>query len=192
MPLVTDSSTLVLSEVNVNTELYMRIWFQNLTALFFLPVKRTSSFCSVDGRFGNRTLSFLQHKENCGLLLLDFANHSLMHIFALQNPHIVSISPQSHRFGANAFSSSNNCNVSLPREGCARAATYCIVCGSRHRRLLRSYDVSNGLADFVRCLALRSLCRWLRHSCADSDVFWLNFAGTLICGTRFSKESICF
>jgi hypothetical protein len=190
MPLVTDSSTLAPSEVNANTELYMRIWFQNSTALLFLLVKKTSSSCGVEGIFDNRTLSFSQHKKNCGLLL-DFTNRYLIHIFVLQNPHIMSISPQSHRFGANASSFSNNCNASLPREGCARAVTYYIICRSWHRRLLRSCDVSNGLADFVRCLTRRSLCRWLRRSCVDSNVFWLNFAGTLICGTRFSKESIC-
>jgi hypothetical protein len=51
-----------------------------------LLVKRTSSSCGVAGRFGNRTLPFSQHKENYGLLLLDFANRFLIHIFTLQNP----------------------------------------------------------------------------------------------------------
>ncbi len=160
-PPVTDSSTLAPSEVNANTELYMRIWSRNLTALLSLLVKRTSSSCGVAGRFGNRTLPFSQHKKNCGLLFVDVANHSLIHIFALQNPHIVSISPQSHRLEADTSSSPNNCNASLRREG------------------------------YSRCLARRFFCRRLRRSCADSDVPWLNSAGTSICGTGFSKESVC-
>jgi hypothetical protein len=57
-----------------------------LTALLSLLVKRTSSSCGVAGRFGNKTLPFSQHRENFGLLLLNFANHSLIPIFALQNP----------------------------------------------------------------------------------------------------------
>jgi hypothetical protein len=57
-------------------------------ALLFLLVKRTSSSYNVVGRLGNKTLPFLQHKKNNRLLLLDFANHSLIHIFALQNPQI--------------------------------------------------------------------------------------------------------
>jgi hypothetical protein len=126
VPLITDSSTLAPSEVNANTRLYMRISSRNLTALFSLLVKRTSSSRGVAGRLGNRTFPFSQHKKNCGLLLFDFANHSLIHIFALQNPHIVSISPQSHHVGAKASSFPNNCN---------------------------------GLADSIRCLTRRSLCR---------------------------------
>jgi hypothetical protein len=53
-------------------------------ALLSLLVKRTSS--GVARRFNNRTLPFSQHREKCGLLLLDFANRSLIHIFALKNP----------------------------------------------------------------------------------------------------------
>jgi hypothetical protein len=106
-------------------------------------------------------LPFSQHRENCGLLLFNFANHSLIHIFALQNPHIVSICPQSHHLGADASSSPNNCNASLPREGCSH------------------------------CLARHSLCRQFRCSCADFDVAWWNSTRTLICGTWFSKESVC-
>jgi hypothetical protein len=87
----------------------------------------------------------LPHRENCGLLFLD-----MIHIFALQNPHIVSISPQSHRPEANASSSRNNCNASLWTESCSR------------------------------CLARYSLCRRLRRSCVDSDVPWLNSAWTSI------------
>jgi hypothetical protein len=83
---------------------------------FFLLVKRTYSSCGVVGRLSNITLPFSQHKENCGLLLFDFANCSLIHIFALQNPQVVSISPQSHRPGANMSSFSNNCNAALLRE----------------------------------------------------------------------------
>jgi hypothetical protein len=49
----------------------------------------------------------------------------------------------------------------------------------------------DGLADFVRCLACYFLCRRLWRSHADSDVFWLNSVGALICGIWFSKESIC-
>ncbi len=160
-PLVTDSSTLAPSEVNTNTELYMRIWSQNLTTLLSLFIKRTSSSCGVVGRFGNRTLPFSQHRENCGLLFVDFADRSLIHIFALQNPHIVSISPQSHCLGVDASLFPNNCNASLGKEGCSR------------------------------CLARRFFYRRLWRSCADSDVPWLNCIRTLICGTRFSKESVC-
>ncbi len=87
-PPVIESSILAPSEVNANTELYMRISSRNLTALLFLLVKKTSSSCGVAGRFGNRTLPFSQHRENCGLLFVEFANRSLIHIFALQNPHI--------------------------------------------------------------------------------------------------------
>jgi hypothetical protein len=86
MPLVTDSSTLALNEVNANTKLYMQISFQNLMALFSSLVKRTSNSYNIAGRLGNRTLPFSQHRENYGLLLLDFANRSFIHIFALQNP----------------------------------------------------------------------------------------------------------
>ncbi len=139
-PPVTESSTLAPSEVNANTELYMRISSRNLMALLSLLVKRTSSSYGVAGRFGNRTLPFSQHRENCGLLFVEFADRSLIHIFALQNPHIVSISPQSHRPGANASASANNCNASLRKEGCSR------------------------------CLARCSLRRQLRRSCADSNV----------------------
>ncbi len=127
-PPVTDSPTLALNEANANTELYMRISSRNLTTLFSLLVKRTASSYGVAGRFGNRTLPFLQHKENCGLLFVDFANRSLIHIFVLQNPHIVSISPQSHRPEANASSSPNNCNASLRKEGCSRCLARRSLC----------------------------------------------------------------
>jgi hypothetical protein len=96
--------------MNANTKLYMRISSRNLTAFLSLLVKRTSISYSVTGRLDNRTLPFSQHRENCGLLLLNFANHSLIHIFTLQNPQIVSISPQSHRVGVDTSSSLNNCN----------------------------------------------------------------------------------
>ncbi len=82
----------------------------------------------------------------------------------------MSISPQSHRPRADASSSLNNCNASLPREGCAHVAACCTVRRSQHRRLFRSCDVSDGSVDFVRCLARRILCRRLQCSCADSDV----------------------
>jgi hypothetical protein len=85
-------------------------------ALLSLLVKIISSFFGVVGRLGNITLPFSQHRENCGLLLLDFANHYLIHIFALQNPQIVSIFPQSHHVRVDASSSPNNCNASLLRE----------------------------------------------------------------------------
>jgi hypothetical protein len=188
VPLVTDSSTLTPNEVNANTESYMQIWFRNLVALLSLLVKRTSSSYGVVGRFCNRTLPFSQHKENCGLLLFDFANRSLIHIFALQNPQIVSIFPQSHHVGADVSLFPNNCNASLPREGCAHVVAYCMVCHSRRRRLLHSCGISNGLADSIRCLAHCFLYKWLWHSCANFDASWLNFAGALICGTWFSKE----
>jgi len=81
--LVTDSSTLAPNEVNANTKLYMRILSRNLTALLSLLVKKTSSSCGVVGRFGNRTLPFSQHRENYGLLFIDFADRFLIHIFAL-------------------------------------------------------------------------------------------------------------
>jgi hypothetical protein len=87
MPLVIDSSTLAPNKMNANTELYMRISSQNLMAFLSLLVKRTSSSCNVAGRLGNRTLPFLQHRENCGLLLLDFAKKNLLHIFTFQFAH---------------------------------------------------------------------------------------------------------
>jgi hypothetical protein len=83
VPLIIDSSTLALSEMNANIELYMEIWSRNLTTFFSLLVKKTFSSCDVARRLGNRTLPFSQHKKNCGLLLLDFANRSLIHIFVL-------------------------------------------------------------------------------------------------------------
>ncbi len=171
MPLVTESSTLAPNEMNANTELYMWIWSRNLTALLSLLVKRTSSSYGVARRLDNRTLPFSQQRKKCGLLLLDFANHSLIHIFALQNPQIVSIYPQSHRAEANASSSPNNCNASLPREGCARAVACWTVHRSQNRWLLRSYGVSDGPADSVGCLARYYLSRRLWHPSADSDVF---------------------
>jgi hypothetical protein len=105
------------------------------------------------------------------LMLLDFANRSLIHIFALQNPQIVSISPQSHCPGVDVSSSPNNYNASLPKEGCACVVACCTVHRSRHRRLLRSCGVSYGPADSICCLARCSLCRRLRHSRANFDVF---------------------
>ncbi len=125
--LLNASSTLALSEMNANIELYMQIWSRKLTTLFFFLVKRISSSCGVARRLGNRTLPFLQHRKNCGLLLFNFANRSLIHIFTLQNPHIVSISPQSHRAKADASSSPNNYNVSLPTKGYARAIACCTI-----------------------------------------------------------------
>jgi hypothetical protein len=118
VPLVTNSSTLASNEVNANSELYMPT-FRNLMTFLYLLVKRTFSSCGVARRLSNRTLPFSQHGENYGLLLFDFANCSLIHIFALQNPHIVSIFPQSHRAEVDTSSFPNNCNVSLLREGCA-------------------------------------------------------------------------
>jgi hypothetical protein len=141
-----------------------------LTALLSLLVKRTSNSCGFAGRFGNKTLPFSQQRENCELLLVDFANRSLIHIFALQNPQIVSISPQSHRAEVDASSSPNNCNASLPREGCACVAACCRVRCSRRKRLLHSCGVSDGLVDFTRCLVRCSLCKQLRLSRADSHV----------------------
>jgi hypothetical protein len=187
VPLVTNSSTLAPSEMNANTELYMRIWSQNLTALLSLLVKITSSSCGVARRLDNKTLPFSQHIENCGLLLLDFANHFSHHIFVLQNPQIVSIFPQSHRAKANASSSPNNCNASLSRKGYARDVACCIVCCSQCRRLLRSCGVSDGPANSIHYLACRSFYKRVRCSHADFDMSWLNFAGILICGTWFSK-----
>jgi hypothetical protein len=64
----------------------------------------------------------------------------------------------------------NNCNASLPREGYARVVACCMVRCFRHRRLLRSYGVLNGLADSVRWLARRSFSRRLRRSRADLDM----------------------
>jgi hypothetical protein len=157
MPFVINSSTLTPNEVNANTELYMRIWFRHLTTLLSLLVKRTSNSYSVARRLNNKTLPFSQHKENYGLMLLNFATCSLIHIFALQNPQIVTISPQSHCARANAFSSPNNCNASLPKEGCAHDVICCIVHCSRHKQLLRACGISDGLANFVRYLAHCSL-----------------------------------
>jgi hypothetical protein len=159
-----------------------------LMALLSLLVKRTSNSCGVAGRLNNKTLPFSQHRENYALLLLDFANRSLIHIFALQNPQIVSISPQSHHVGANAFSFLNNCYASLLREGCACAITCCTIRCSQCRRLLRSYGVSDGPADSIHYLAHRFLCKRLQCLRADSYMSWLNSVGTLICETWFSKE----
>jgi len=166
----------------------MWIWSKNLTTLFFLLVKRTSHSCSVIGRLGNRTLPFSKHRKNYGMLLFNFANCSLIHIFALQHPQIVSISPQSHRVVANASSSLNNCNASLLKEGCARATICCTICCSQCRWLLRICGVSDGLADSIHCLAHRFLCKRLRCSRANCDVSWLNSTKALICGIRFSKK----
>ncbi len=180
---VTESSNLAPKEMNANTELYMRISSQNLTALLSLLVKKTSSSYSVAGRFGNRTLPFSQHIENCGLLFVEFANRSLIHIFALQNPHIVSIFPQSHRPGADTSASANNCNASLRRKGCSRCLTRHSLC-RRLRRSCADSDVpwTDASPSLNNCnaslqkkgcshyLARRSLCRRLRCSCADSDV----------------------
>jgi hypothetical protein len=119
------------------------------------------------------------------LLFVDFTDRSLIHIFALQTPHIVSISPQSHRPRANASASTNNYNASLQREGCSR----CLACHSLCRWLRRScanFDVpwadtssspNNCNVSLQRegCshyLARRSLCRRVQHSCADSEVPW--------------------
>jgi hypothetical protein len=127
-------------------------------------------------------LPFSQHRENCGWLF-DFADCSLIHIFALQNPHIVSISPESHRPGADASSSPNNCNASLRREGCS----HCLARLSLRRRLRHSCansDVPSADASLTpnncnaslrregcsRCLARCFVYSQLRHSCADSDV----------------------
>jgi hypothetical protein len=49
-------------------------------ALLSLPVKRTSSSYNVVGRLGNKILPFSRHRENYGLLLLDFVNRFLIHI----------------------------------------------------------------------------------------------------------------
>ncbi len=133
-------------------------------------VKRTSSSCGVARRLGNKTLPFLQHRENYGLLLFDFANRFLIHIFALQNPQIMSISPQSHRVRADTSSFPNNCNVSLLKEGCARVVACCTIFHSQRKRLLCSCGVLDGPADFVRCLASHSLSRRLRRSHANSNV----------------------
>jgi hypothetical protein len=92
-------------------------------------------------------LPFSQHKENCGLLFVDFADRSLIHIFALQNPHIMSISPQSHRPEADTSSSPNNCNASLRREGCSRCLAW--------RSLCRRCDVH---VQILTCLELTHLC----------------------------------
>jgi hypothetical protein len=128
---------------------------------FSLLVKRTSSSCSITKRLDNRILPFLQHKEHCGLLVLDFVNRSLIHIFTLQNPHIMSIFPQSHHAGVDASSFVNNWNASLPREGCAHVVAYCTIHRSRCKRLFRSCGILDGLADSIRYLARRSLCRRL-------------------------------
>jgi hypothetical protein len=146
-------------------------------ALLSFLVERTSSSCSVIGRLDNRTLPLSQHKENCGLLLFDFANRSIIHIFALQNPQIVSIFPQSHCVEANKSSSPNNCNVSLPKEGCACVVACCTVRCFWCRRLFCSCGVSDGPSDSIRCLARRSLYKQLQCSSVDSNVSWSNSAG---------------
>jgi len=138
--------------------------------LFSLLVKRTSSSCDVTRRFDNKTLSFSQHRKNYGLLLFDFANHSLIHIFTLQNPQIMSIFPRSHHAEVDASSSPNNCNASLLKKGYAWAVACYTVHHSQCRQLLRSCGISNGPTNFIRCLARRYLYRQLRRSRADSNV----------------------
>ncbi len=118
--------------------------------------------------------------------MFNFANHFLIHIFALQNPQIVSISPQSHRADANTSSSTNNCNASLPREGYACVVACCTVRHSRRRRLLRSCGISDGSVDFANnynvslprkgyacattcCTVRRFRHRRLLRSCGVSD-----------------------
>ncbi len=180
----------------------MRIWSWNLTTLLSLLVKRTSSSCGVAGRFGNKTLPFSQHRENCGLLFVEFTDRSLIHIFTLQNPHIVSISPQSHRPRADASSSPNNCNASLQRKG----RSCCLARHSLYRWLRRScadFDMpwadaspspNNCNASLRKegCshyLARRSFCRRLRRSCADYDVPWANASPSLNnCNASLRKE----
>ncbi len=61
----------------------------------------------------------------------------------------MSISPQSHHVGVDASSSTNNSNVSLPKEGCARAVTCCMVCCSQCRRLFPSCGILDGSVDFA-------------------------------------------
>ncbi len=100
----------------------------------------------------------------------------------------MSISPQSHRAGADASSSPNNCNASLLREGCARVIACCTVCRSWRRRFLHSCGVSVGPTDSICYLARHTFCKRLRRSCANYDMSWLNYAKTLICGTWFSKK----
>jgi hypothetical protein len=82
----------------------------------------------------------------------------------------MSIFPQSHRPEVDTSLSPNNCNASLPREGCARAAAYYMIRHFRHKRLLRFYGVSDGSANFVCCLARCSFYRRLRRSHVDSDM----------------------
>jgi len=80
----------------------------------FLPQSATSKQCNAINvsMLKSITIKFDHcHIESYGLLLLDFANCSLIHIFTLQNPLIMSISPQSHRVEIDASSFPNNCNA---------------------------------------------------------------------------------
>jgi hypothetical protein len=78
MPLITDSSTLAPSEVNANTELYMRIQSQNLMTLLSLQVKRTSRSCDV-----GRRLAILTTQKKLWVVVARLHQSFLIHIFAL-------------------------------------------------------------------------------------------------------------
>jgi hypothetical protein len=45
------------------------------------------------------------------------------------------------------LNSANNCNASLPREGCARVVAYYMVCRTSCKQLLHFCGVLDGLAD---------------------------------------------
>jgi len=186
MPLVTDSLTLAPSEVNANIELYMQIGFWDLTTLLSLLIKRTSSSCDVAGRLSNITLPFSQYRK-LWVVVARFWQSFFDPHFGIAFTDCVHFStipcPR-----ADVFLSPNNCNASLPKKGHARATTCYTVYRSQRRWLFCSYGVSDGLANSIRCLAHRSLCRQLQRSCADYDVSWLNSTITLICGTGFSKS----
>ncbi len=79
----------------------------------------------------------------------------------------------------------------MPREGCACVAACCTVHRFQRKQLLRSCGILDGPANSVCCLARHYLCRRLQHSRANFDMFWLNYARALVCGTWLSKESVC-
>jgi hypothetical protein len=88
----------------------------------------------------------------------------------LQNPHIVSISPQSHCVGVDASSSPNNCNASLPRKGYACVVACCIVHRSRCKRLLHSCGVSDGPTDSTNNCNVSLLREGYAHALASCMV----------------------
>jgi len=188
MPRVIDSSTLALNKVNANTKLYMRMWSRNLTTLFSLLVKKTSNFCGVARRLSNKTLPFSQHRENYGLLL-DFVLYSTFSHYKIHT-----LCPFFRNLIMSRLMRFHFQTIIMHHyyEKVVHVLLLVVRC------IVLDIDDYFGLMAFQMAwpilyafLAHHSFCRRLRRSCADSKVFWLNSVGALICGTRFSKESVC-